>query len=117
MPMAGAPTPDDVRELAVALPEVEEETHFRLPSFTVHGKGFVVVEKGDDSVLLSVDRATAEDAAAEEPDVFEVVWRKPSIFVGVRVDLAGVGRERLGELVRLAWQHKAPQRLVKAHRS
>jgi hypothetical protein len=117
MPMAGTPTPDDVRELAAALPEVEQGTHFRLPSFTVHGTGFVVVEKGDASVLLSVDRATAEDAAAEDPAVFEVVWRKPSIFVGVRVDLAGVSRERLGELIRLAWQHKAPKRLVTAHRS
>jgi hypothetical protein len=60
----------------VPLPEVEEGTHFRLPSFTVNGKSFVVVEKGDASVLLSVDRGTAEEAAAREPHVYEVVWRE-----------------------------------------
>ena len=108
-------TPDDIRAWALALPEVTEGTHFRLTAFKVRDKGLVTIEKGERSALVSVDRAAAEAAAAEAPDLYEVVWRGGRIFVGVRVDLATAPAERVRELIVVAWRHRAPKRLVAAH--
>lgn len=79
---------DDVRNEALSLPEAEEDTHFGLPSFTVRGKGFVTVQKGETHAIVSVPEAEATALAADDPGVFEAIWRSGSIFVGVRVDLA-----------------------------
>lgn len=107
-------TLDDIRRYARALPEVEEATHFRLPSFKVRGKGFITVQQGNTHALLAVDQAEATALAAADPDVYEEVWRKGNgrIFVGVRVDLAKVSSEHVRELVEHAWRNRAPKRLV-----
>jgi hypothetical protein len=107
-------TLDDIRRYARALPEVEEATHFRLPSFKVRGKGFITVQQGDAYALLAVGQAEAAALAAADPEVYEEVWRNGGgrIFVGVRVDLAKVSGERARELVEHAWRNRAPKRLV-----
>ncbi|MGP3948740.1 MmcQ/YjbR family DNA-binding protein [Streptomyces sp. 7N604] len=104
----------------MALPEVEETTHFRLPSFKVRGRPFVGMEKGDTTVIVAVAQAEAQAAAAEDAEVYQEVWRAGGphgrIFVGLRVDLGGgVSAERLRELTELTWRHKAPKRLVTAY--
>jgi hypothetical protein len=45
----------------------------------------------------------------------EEVWRNGRIFVGLRVDLAGVTEERVQELIEHAWRNRAPKRLVAEH--
>ena len=102
----------DIRDAAMALPEVEEKTHFRLPGFRVADKLLVHLEKGDAHAIVCLGRAEAEAAAAEQPDVYEEVWRQGRIFVGLRVDLAEVTRQRMAELIEHAWRHRAPRRLV-----
>lgn len=106
---------EQVRRHAMALPEAEEGTHFRLPSFKVAGKGFVGTQNGDTHAIASVGRDEAEALADEAPDVFEVVWRTGGIFVGVRIELAAVSDDRLAEVIGHAWRHRAPRRLVAAH--
>jgi hypothetical protein len=106
---------DDLRTWATALPGVVEVPHFRLPSFTVGGKRFVVLAKDGGTVLLSVGLETAEAAAVDAPDRFEVVLRRSSnggtVLVGLRVDLAAVPAEQVRDLVGQAWQNTAPTRL------
>ncbi len=108
--MTGA---DAVRDIALALPQVEPHTHFRLPAFQVAGRHFAVLQPSGHAVL-HVDRASAEGAAADAPGVCEVVLRGSS-FVGVRVDLTRTGEDELRRLVAAAWRNKAPKRLVAAH--
>lgn len=107
-------TLDYVRSCATAFPEVEEGTHFRLPSFKVRDKGFVVIQNGGTHAILSVDEPTATAAAAADPDTYEVVWRNERIFVGVRANLATASEDRVKELIEQAWRNKAPKRLVTA---
>ena len=45
-------TLDDVRRIALALPEVQEKPHFGMPAFRVADKGFVSVAKDHSRVLL-----------------------------------------------------------------
>ncbi|MEV1168239.1 MmcQ/YjbR family DNA-binding protein [Nonomuraea sp. NPDC049784] len=110
-------TLDDIRRFATALPEVEEVTHFRLPSFKVSGKPFAGMEKGDATAVFSVSQQEAATAVAEDAGAYAEVWRTAStkIWVGLRVDLAKVSHERIQELVEHAWRNKAPKRVVAAY--
>ncbi|QKG19622.1 MmcQ/YjbR family DNA-binding protein [Actinomadura verrucosospora] len=110
-------TLDDIRRSALALPETEEATHFRLPSFKVRGRPFAGVEKGEATAVFSVTEEEAAAAVAADPAVFEEVWRTAGtrIFVGLRADLAKVTGERVAELVEHAWRNKAPKRVVAAY--
>lgn len=109
-------TLDDIRKDAMALPDVEEKEHFRLPGFRVRDKLFAHVEKDETTAIVTLDQATAALAAAAEPEVCREVWRRnETIFVGLRVDLARVTRRRMKELVELAWRNKAPRQLVAAY--
>ncbi len=102
----------ELRGVAMALPGVVETTHFRLPTFTVAGKGFVTVERGGTSAILSLGEPQAAELAASEPELFEEVRRNERVFVGVRVlDLAAVPADRLRRLVEAAWRAKAPKNL------
>ena len=108
---------DDMRGYAMALPEVEEKSHFRLPGFRVADKLLAHLEKGDEHAIVCVPQAEAKSAAADQPDIYEEVWRNGRIFVGLRVDLAKVTSERMRELIDHAWRNRAPKRLIKEYDS
>ncbi len=105
---------DDLRSYATALPEVEETTHFRLPTFKVRGRPFAGLEKAATHAIVAVDEAEAGALAAEDPAAYQEVWRSANgrIFVGLRVDLARVQPARLGELVEHAWRHRASRQMI-----
>ena len=103
----------DIRSYAMALPDVVEKPHFRLPGFRVADKLLAHLEKGDAHAILCVSQVEAKTAATDQPDVCEEVWRQSGqIFVGLRVDLAKVTKRRMQELIEQAWRHRAPKRLV-----
>lgn len=108
-------TLDDIRRLALALPETEEHTHYRLPAFRVGGKTFVVVKPSRARALLHLGKADAQAAIAEDPAAFEE--EGPGRPYGLWADLTAVPPERLERLVWLAWHAKAPRRLVDKHDS
>jgi hypothetical protein len=105
----------EVRGVALALPGVVETTSFRLPTFTVAGKGFLTLEKGGTTAILAVGETEAAGLAAAEPDVFEVVRRNERTFVGVRARLPAVPADRLRGLVENAWRTKAPKNLQSSY--
>jgi len=108
---------DDIRMLATALPEVEEGVHFRQPAFLVGGAEFVRPERGETHAVIAVGRQEAAIAVAEDPDVYEEVWRTENgrVFAGLRVDLAKAPADRFAELVEHAWRATAPRELVAAY--
>ncbi|HZE34578.1 MAG TPA: MmcQ/YjbR family DNA-binding protein [Actinoallomurus sp.] len=110
-------TLDDIRRFATAFPEVEESAHFRQPAFKVRGKAFAGGEKGEATAVFSISQEEAAAAVADDPAVYEEVWRNAATrsFVGLRVDLSKVSRERVEELVEHAWRNKAPKRVVAAY--
>ena len=102
----------DIRSYAMALPDVVEKPHFRLPGFRVADKLLAHLEKGDTHAIVCVGQKEAKTAAVQEPEIYEEVWRNGRIFVGLRVDLAKVTEKRMRELIEHAWRHRAPKRLI-----
>ena len=102
----------DIRTYAMALPDVVEKPHFRLPGFRVADKLLVHLEKGDAHAIVCVGQQEAETAVVDEPDIYQEVWRNGRIFVGLRVDLTTVTKKRMRELIEHAWRNRAPKRLV-----
>jgi hypothetical protein len=107
----------DLRGYAMALPAVEEKSHFRLPGFRVADKLLAHLEKGDRHAIVCVSQEEAKAASAERPDLYQEVWRDGRIFVGMRVDLAKVTRTQMQELIGNAWRNRAPKRLIKEYDS
>ncbi|MEU3273456.1 MmcQ/YjbR family DNA-binding protein [Saccharomonospora sp. NPDC006951] len=102
-------TLSQLRKAALALPEVEEGTHFGMVSFAVRGKGFASLSK-EGHVQLQLPDAEAEAALAAHPSGERLVrMGKP---IGFRVPLTDINGKDLNALVRQAWSARAPRRLV-----
>ncbi|MEV5976535.1 MmcQ/YjbR family DNA-binding protein [Streptomyces sp. NPDC052114] len=104
-------TVTQLRKAALALPEVEEGTHFGMVAFTVRGKSFASVTK-DGRVQLRLPDDEAEAAVAAHPGGERLL--RGGTPIGFRVPLAAVDGKELNALVRAAWFGRAPKRLAAA---
>ena len=102
---------DQARELALALPEAVEQDHHGRPSFRVAGKIFATQwDPGHMNVML--DEGGIVQAVQEHSGTCaEVHWGKR--LAAVRVDLEHVEEALLAQLLREAWELRAPKRLVR----
>jgi hypothetical protein len=103
---------DDVRRIAMSLPEAEERVTWDVDiTFRVRDKIFAM--GGPDgthaSIKASIERQA--DLIALDPETFA-----PSAYVGrfgwVTVDLARVDASMLEDLLREAWRRTAPKKLA-----
>jgi hypothetical protein len=105
-------TRDDIRRIALGLPEAYEEGHFDVPSFKVAKKIFCTVHLDHPRIVLKLDpedqHNLLEDGVVEP--VRGAFGRKGWTCVWFeRIEAA-----RLETLVRLAWATVAPRRLAKS---
>ena len=106
-------TPDDVRRIALALPEATERVTWGVDiTFRVGGKIFAIT--GPESTGVSI-KASMDDQAAlvgSDPETFQ-----PSAYTGrfgwVTEQLASVSPTMLDQLLRSAWRRTAPKRLAR----
>jgi hypothetical protein len=122
---------DDVRRLALALPEVEEKPSYGgVPGWSVKGKGFVwerplrgkdLAEVGagaGDWDVLGVrvpDVGVKEALIAEDPAVYFTTAHFDG-YPAVLVRLDRIAVDELEDLVVEAWLDRAPKRLARAYR-
>jgi hypothetical protein len=108
-------TEDDVRELALALPEVSEEQWYRTPGYKVAGKGFLRLRNEAEGALVVFvsDLGEKEALLAAHPQAYFTTPHYDGYAV-LLVNLAAVGRTELAELITESWRAKAPARLRKA---
>ncbi|MCS5719739.1 MmcQ/YjbR family DNA-binding protein [Herbiconiux sp. CPCC 205763] len=103
---------DDVRRLALALPSTEERTAYGTPAFYVGKKMFARLhDQPGVLVCWRADLGEREALLQSDPSAFFTTPHydgHPSVLV--RLDR--VPPERLGELLREAWECRAPKRIT-----
>lgn len=100
----------EARRLALALPETTEQDHHGFPSFRVGGKIFATLPD-DEHLNVMLGAADVELALAlARPSCEAVMWG--TRLAGVRVTLPAADGQHVAALLRMAWEGKAPRRLV-----
>jgi hypothetical protein len=101
---------ETVRQLALALPGVEEGKAYGTQAFRVGGK-FLARLRAEDEIAIRVEFATREVLMGTDPETFyisEHYLRYPAMLVR----LSRVDREDLRKLLEDAWRHNASKRLL-----
>jgi hypothetical protein len=108
------PNFEDVRRIALALPEAEERLTWETDiTFRVRDKIFAIGGEGADRVSIKASLETQAELIDLDPETFA-----SSAYVGrfgwVTVDLDRVDPAVLSSLIREAWRRSAPKRLAAA---
>ncbi|MBB6552854.1 MmcQ/YjbR family DNA-binding protein [Nonomuraea rubra] len=105
-------TEDDVRGLALALPETSEKLMYGTPAFYVRGRWFArIKEEGDLLVLPVASQEDKQELIAAEPGTFTTTPHYDGHAI-VLVRFGAVDAGEMGELLTDAWRLRAPRRLV-----
>ena len=103
-------TRQDIRRIALSMPEACEEPHFHMASFRVAGTIFCTLHDPEPRIMLKLDpedQHNLSDGIAIEP--VPGSWgSRGSTFVWFEK----LAPDRLPDLMRLAWANVAPKRLV-----
>jgi hypothetical protein len=110
---------DDIRRRAMALPEVEETSHFlfHVPVWKVRGRTFLGMGKEETTAVFCISEQEADEAAAADPATYAAVRRQDArrSFLGLQAELCSISPERIRDLAERAWRYQAPKRLVAEH--
>jgi hypothetical protein len=102
-----------LRRLALALPEVEERETWGEATFRVRGKIFAILSSDGRSASLKATPEQQAELLAMAPQVFS-----PASYLGrfgwVRVDVAAADADEIADLLEEGWWRTAPAVLRKA---
>jgi hypothetical protein len=108
-------TEDDVRRIALSLPECHERPSYGTPGFRVADRLFARLrDDGESLVVWVADEGEKQALVQSEPDKFFTTPHydgHPSVLVRCAV----VGTEQLTELLTEAWRVRAPARVLSQH--
>ena len=106
-------TVEEVRNLALSLPEVREEPHFDRASFRVRGRIFATIAPDGKSGMLKLDLDAHETLLAAQPETFfSFGGFSRNGATGVR--FARVKKQMFRELLDEAFCNVAPRTLLAA---
>ena len=109
-------TEDDVRRIALSLPETVEKPWYGTPGFRVKDKGFLRIRSNAEGglVVFVADVAEKEMLLASDPEKFFTTPHYDG-YPAVLVNLPAIDVDELRELITDSWRLKAPKRALKEH--
>ena len=109
-------TEDDVRRIALSLPETIEKPWYNTPGYRVKDKGFLRIraEAEGGLVVFVADLSEKEALLASEPAKFFTTPHYDG-YATVLVNLDAIGVDELRELIIDSWRSKAPKRVLDAY--
>ena len=105
---------DDVADLSMRMPEVEQQAHFDQPAYRVRGKILVTLRHDADGTPVAVLKPPLDEihaATAADPSTYSLA---SSGWLMVRLPTAD--RDVVWELLAEAWLRIASKRLAAQHR-
>ncbi|MFJ9789440.1 MmcQ/YjbR family DNA-binding protein [Streptomyces globosus] len=111
-----AVTAEDVRTVALSLPDSSEKPAWGMPAFRVGGRIFAALEEDDASVGVKCPREERAELIAAEPGKFFLRAGHDDAYAWLRVRLAAL--QDVAELRAIlvdSWLQAAPRRLAAAH--
>ncbi|MEU5274095.1 MmcQ/YjbR family DNA-binding protein [Streptomyces hygroscopicus] len=105
-------TSDDVRSIALSLPQTTEKIAWSMPTFRVAGKMFATLPEDETSMAVRCPKEEREELVLAEPEKFWVAGHEAG-SAWVRVRLAAL--EDLAELRDIlldSWRQAAPASLL-----
>ncbi len=114
--MAAMATEDDVRRIALGLPEVIEKTSYNTPGFRVKDKLFLRIRAEAEGGLVVFTESLEEKEVllASDPEVFFTTPHYDG-HASVLVHLDAIGLDELTEVITDSWLVRAPARVRTAH--
>jgi hypothetical protein len=109
-------TEDDVRRIALSLPETIEKPWFGTPGFRVKDKGFLRIRSEAEGglVVFVGDLGEKEALLASEPDKFFTTPHYDG-HPTVLVNLPAIEVDELTELIVDSWRLRAPKRVLRQY--
>lgn len=109
---------DEIREIALSFPGVEEHVVFGGPTFKVGKRFLACIAKIDaNTLVLKVpDRLEREFLLATRPDIYYLTDHYAT-FECVLIRMLLADRRELRDLFEQAWRAYAPKRLVAQYRA
>jgi hypothetical protein len=104
---------DDVRQIALALPGVEDSTSYGTPAFKVGKKFLARLREDGETLVLKIGFDEREMLMEVEPEVFYITEHYRG-YPSVLVRLAKVHAPTLKRLLEQAWREAAPKRLLRS---
>ncbi|MEU0284395.1 MmcQ/YjbR family DNA-binding protein [Streptomyces sp. NPDC006147] len=109
------PDAEDVRRIALSLPDTTEKVAWNMPTFRVAGKMFATLPEDETSVAVRCPKEERDELALAEPEKFWIADHE-AMFAWVRVRLAPLEDEgELRDILADSWRQAAPSRLLEAH--
>jgi hypothetical protein len=101
---------EDVRRLALDLPEAVEKDHHGRPSFRVRDRIFATLWTSATLNVMPGEEAIKAAVAQSPASCSEFFWGKR--LRAVHIELAAADHDQVEDLLWLAWSQRAPRRLL-----
>ncbi|MPY44157.1 MmcQ/YjbR family DNA-binding protein [Streptomyces phyllanthi] len=109
------PDAEDVRRIALSLPDTTEKIAWSMPTFRVAGKMFATLPEDETSIAVRCPKEERDELVLAEPDKFWIADHEAG-FAWVRVRLAALENEtELRDILADSWRQAAPSRLLESH--
>ncbi|MGW5607444.1 MmcQ/YjbR family DNA-binding protein [Streptomyces sp. NPDC003753] len=109
------PDAEDVRRIALSLPDSTEKIAWSMPTFRVAGKMFATLPEDESSMAVRCPKEERDELVLAEPGKFWVADHEAQ-FAWIRVRLAVLEDEsELHDILADSWRQAAPPRLLDLH--
>ncbi|GHF43124.1 MULTISPECIES: MmcQ/YjbR family DNA-binding protein [Streptomyces] len=109
------PDAEDVRRIALSLPDTSEKIAWGMPTFRVAGKMFATLPEDETSMAVRCPKEEREELVLAEPDKFWIADHEAQ-FAWVRARLGALEDEdELRDILADSWRQAAPSRLLDAY--
>ncbi|MGP4047002.1 MmcQ/YjbR family DNA-binding protein [Streptomyces sp. 2A115] len=109
------PEAEDVRRIALSLPDTTEKIAWGMPTFRVAGKMFATLPEDETSIAVRCPKVERDELVLAEPGKFWIADHEAG-FAWVRVRLALLeDTDELRDILADSWRQAAPTRLLESY--